>query len=91
MSVEKLNTMNERMQREMDKLWDSGSWSEEKLEAMKTEHLRTSYQEDRCFFTYEACNKKYVNKPKKALGHCKGNDQRKGKQGKENLVVIKSV
>ena len=36
--------MNERMQREMDKLWDSGSWSEEKLEAMKTEHLRTSYQ-----------------------------------------------
>ena len=38
--------MNERMQREMDKLWDSGSWSEEKLEAMKTEHLRTSYQED---------------------------------------------
>lgn len=44
MSVEKLNTMNERMQREMDKLWDSGSWSEEKLEAMKTEHLRTSYK-----------------------------------------------
>ena len=35
--------MNERMQREMDKLWDSGLWSEEKLEAMKTEHLRTSY------------------------------------------------
>lgn len=29
MSVEKLKTMNERMQREMDKLWDSGSWSEE--------------------------------------------------------------
>ena len=36
--------MNERMQREMDELWDSGSWSEEKLEAMKTEHLRTSYK-----------------------------------------------
>ena len=36
--------MNERMQREMDKLWYSGSWSEEKLEAMKTEHLRTSYK-----------------------------------------------
>ena len=36
--------MNERMQSEMDKLWDSGSWSEEKLEAMKTEHLRTSYK-----------------------------------------------
>ena len=43
MSVEKLNTMNERMQREMDKLWDSGLCSEENLEAMKTEHLRTSY------------------------------------------------
>ena len=81
MSVEKLKTMNERMQREMDKLWDSGSWSEEKLETMKTEHLRTSYQEDRCFFAYEACNKKYVNKPKNASGHCKGNDWRKGKQG----------
>ena len=39
-----LNIMNERMQSEMDKQWDSGSWSEEKLEAMKTEHLRTSYQ-----------------------------------------------
>lgn len=38
-----LNIMNERMQSEMDKLWDSGSWSEEKLEAMKTEHLRISY------------------------------------------------
>lgn len=43
MSVEDLNTMNERMQSEMDKLWDSGSWSEEKLEAMKAEHMRTSY------------------------------------------------
>ena len=38
-----LNIMNERMQSEMDKLWNSGSWSEEKLETMKTEHLRTSY------------------------------------------------
>ena len=56
MSVEKLNTMNERMQREMDKLWDSGLCSEEKLEAMKTEHC----------FTYEACNKKYVTKSKNA-------------------------
>lgn len=91
MSVEKLNTMNERMQREMDKLWDSGSWSEEKLEAMKTELLRTSYQEDRCFFTYEACNIKVCKQAKERVGHCKGNDWRKGKQGKENLVVIKSV
>lgn len=36
-------------------------------------------------------NKKYVNKPKNASGHCKGNDWRKGMQGKENFVVIKSV
>lgn len=35
--------------------------------------------------------KKYVNKSKNALGHCKGNDWRRGKQGKENFVVIKSV
>lgn len=34
--------------------------------------------------------KMYVNKPKNALGQCKGNNWRKGKQGKENLVVIKS-
>lgn len=36
-------------------------------------------------------NKKYVNKPKNAFGHCKGNNWRKRKQGKENFVVIKSV
>ena len=36
-------------------------------------------------------NKKYVNKPKNASGHCKGNDWRKGMQGKEIFVVIKSV
>ncbi len=36
--------MNERLQREMDKLWDQGTWSNEKLEAMRSEHLRTSYQ-----------------------------------------------
>lgn len=35
--------MNERMQREMDKLWDSGAWSNEKLAEMQSEHLRTSY------------------------------------------------
>lgn len=35
--------LNERMQREMDKLWKSGAWSNEKLEQMKSEHLRTSY------------------------------------------------
>ncbi len=36
--------MNERLQREMDKMWDSGAWSEEKLDAMRSEHLRTSYK-----------------------------------------------
>lgn len=36
--------MNERMQKEMDKLWDSGAWSNEKLEAMRSQHLRTSYK-----------------------------------------------
>lgn len=36
--------MNERMQREMDKLWNSGAWSDEKLQAMKSEHLRTAYK-----------------------------------------------
>lgn len=36
--------MDERLQREMDKLWDSGAWSEEKLDAMRSEHLRTSYK-----------------------------------------------
>ena len=36
--------MNERLQREMDKLWDSEEWSEEKLQAMNSEHLRTTYK-----------------------------------------------
>ena len=36
--------MNERLQREMDKLWSSGKWSKEKLQAMESEHLRTSYK-----------------------------------------------
>ena len=36
--------MNERLQREMDKLWESGAWSNEKLEVMRSEHLRTSYK-----------------------------------------------
>lgn len=29
---------------EMDKLWDSGEWSEEKNEAVLKEHLRTPYK-----------------------------------------------
>lgn len=30
--------MNDRMQREMDKLWEHGDWSNEKLAQMKSEH-----------------------------------------------------
>lgn len=36
--------MNERLQREMDKLWESGEWSEERLKNMQSEHLRTAYK-----------------------------------------------
>lgn len=36
--------MNERLQDEMDKLWNNGAWSTDKLNQMKKEHLRTSYQ-----------------------------------------------
>ena len=36
--------INERMQREMDKLWESGEMSNEKLQEMQSEHLRTAYK-----------------------------------------------
>ena len=36
--------MNERMQQELDKLWESGELSNEKLQAMQSEHLRTAYK-----------------------------------------------
>ena len=36
--------VNERLQVEMDKLWDSGSWSEEMLHDIASEHLRTTYK-----------------------------------------------
>lgn len=36
--------VNERLQLEMDKLWDSGAWSEEKLHDIASEHLRTTYK-----------------------------------------------
>ena len=36
--------MNERMQREMDKLWETNAWNDEKLDEMKSEHLRTAYK-----------------------------------------------
>lgn len=36
--------MNERMQQELDKLWESGELSNEKLQGMQSEHLRTAYK-----------------------------------------------
>ena len=35
--------LNERLQRELDILWDNGSLDEKKLETLRHEHLRTSY------------------------------------------------
>ena len=32
--------MNERLQQELDKLWESGELSNEKLQEMQSEHLR---------------------------------------------------
>lgn len=34
--------MNDHLQREMDKLWESGEMSNEKLQKMQSEHLRTA-------------------------------------------------
>lgn len=36
--------MNERMQREMDKLWESSELSDEKLQEMQSDYLRTAYK-----------------------------------------------
>ena len=38
-----LPNLNERLQRELDILWDNGSLDEKKLEALRHEHLRTPY------------------------------------------------
>ena len=35
--------LNERLQRELDILWDNGTLDEKKLETLCHEHLRTSY------------------------------------------------
>lgn len=35
--------LDERLQRELDKMWDSGMLSEEKMNGYASEHLRTSY------------------------------------------------
>ena len=36
--------MNDRLQRKMDKLWESDEISNEKLQEMQSEHLHTAYK-----------------------------------------------
>ena len=36
--------MNERMQQELDKLWESSELSDEKMQKLQSEHLRTAYK-----------------------------------------------
>ena len=38
-----LPNLNERLQRELDILWDNGALDEKKLETLRHEHLRTPY------------------------------------------------
>ena len=35
--------LNERLQRELDVLWDNGTLDENKLNSLRNEHLRTPY------------------------------------------------
>lgn len=44
MAKQLVKFMNERLQREMDKLWKSGEMSNEKLQEMLSEHLCTAYK-----------------------------------------------
>ena len=44
MAKQLVKFMNERLQREMDKLWESGELSNENLQKMQSEHLRTAYK-----------------------------------------------
>ena len=44
MAKQLIKFINERLQREMDKLWESGEMSNEKLQKMQSEHLRTAYK-----------------------------------------------
>ena len=44
MAKQLVKFMNKRLQREMDKLWESGEMSNEKLQEMQSEHLRTAYK-----------------------------------------------
>lgn len=36
--------VNDRLQNELDKLWDSGEWSKDKLQQMSKEHMRIPYK-----------------------------------------------
>ena len=40
-----LNFLNEKMQRELDSLWDKGTINETKLEEWRTTHFRTPYKQ----------------------------------------------
>ena len=44
MAKQLVKFMNDRLQREMDKLWESGELSNENLQEMQSEHLRTAYK-----------------------------------------------
>lgn len=44
MAKQLVKFMNDCLQREMDKLWESGKLSNEKLQEMLSEHLRTAYK-----------------------------------------------
>ena len=39
-----VNFLNERLQKDLDVLWDNGELSEEKLNVYRHEHLRTEYK-----------------------------------------------
>ena len=44
MAKQLVKFMNERLQREIDKLWESGEMCNETLQKMQSEHLRTAYK-----------------------------------------------
>ena len=44
MAKQLVKFMNDRLQREMDKLWESGELSNENLQEMQSEYLRTAYK-----------------------------------------------
>ena len=44
MAKQLVKFLNERLQQEMDKLWESGEMSNEKLQEVQSEYLRTAYK-----------------------------------------------